>query len=164
MITFSNREFQFMSSYTNDMYQSGMLRTGPMGPMIIEVRSKFLALGPVDLTPAEQQFLLFAINDTFVTTHSAIVKSQMGMSMQYLRPDTRPRTVSSISDLGTATADGLSGTYLTEWDIMKGCMAKLGMVVPPPYKPLRAGPDGDPDAISTPMHHDINDGTGYNHR
>lgn len=83
--------------------------------------------------------------------------------MQFLRPDIRPRTTSEISDLGSPTTDAESGTYQTEWHVMQSCLKKLGLAAPPPYKPLERGPDGDPGGISTPMHHDIRDGTGYNH-
>ncbi len=131
-----------------------------MGEMITLIRNKLLVRDAVDFADSEQRFLLFAINDVFVTSHSAIVKSQLGLSIQVLRPDTTKEVVSQIDQ---DIAD-FSGTYLTEWQIMQSCMTKLGMVAPPPYQPLKAGPDGDPNGISTPTHHDINDGTGYNHR
>lgn len=137
-----------------------------MGPLITGIRNKFIILplhSAVELTNVEVGFLLFALQDTFVTSHSSIVKSQLGISMQFLRPDTRQRTVSEISDMGSSTSDAVSGTYQTEWDIIQHCMRKLGLTPPPPYKKLRVGPDGDPDAISTPMHRPTDDGTGYNH-
>jgi len=138
-----------------------------MGPAIIAIRNKFLVYNTsIELLDTERGFLLFALQDTYATSHSAIVKSQLGMSLQLLRPDFKPRTVSSISDSGMgpggATTDALSGTYQTEWHLMQSCLHKLGQAPPPPYKPLVNGPDGDPGGISTPMHHDPRDGTGYN--
>lgn len=155
-------EFQFLQQYSNELYQSDTLRSGPMGAMIISIRNKFLVYNDIDISDTERRFLLFALQDTFVTSHSSIVKSQLGISMQFLRPDTRQRTNSQISDPGSFSADGLSGTYTTEWEIMEICLYKLGQVGPEPYKKLERGPDGDPDGVSTPMHHDIRDGTGYN--
>lgn len=156
----SQQEFQFLQAYSQELYESATLRTGPMGDMIISVRSKIIGNSPIDLTDSERRFLLFSLNDTLVTSHSSIVKSQLGSSMQFLRPDTESKVVSQI-DQDNA---GFSGTYLKEWEIIQNIMTKLGLVAPPPYKPLVTGPDGDPGGISTPMHHDINDGTMYNHR
>lgn len=160
MITFTQQEFQYLQQITNEMFQSATLRTGPMGDMIINIRNKFIVIGTVNLTDPERQFLLFTLNDLFVTSHSSIVKSQLGLSMQTLRPDTEKRVVNQIDQDNPQ----LSGTFTTQWQIIQSCMTKLGLAPNVPYTPLERGPDGDPGGISTPMHHDINDGTGYNKR
>lgn len=107
---------------------------------------------------------MFALNDTYTTSHSSIVKSQLGMSMQMLRPSLEAQTTSEISDPGRAASPSFSGTYTMEWQIIQSCMRKLGVAPPPPAPPLpKQGPDGDPYGVSVPMVHDIRDGTGYNH-
>lgn len=158
LITFTSREFQFLQSLTNEMYQSATLRTGPMGDMITSIRNKFLTEGPVDLTVAEQGFMLFSLNDIYVTSQSPIVKSQLGLTISLI-PSFSPTVISQIDNDPAEMSGGQ-----TEWQIMQTCMTKLGLVPPPAFQPQAVGPDGDLEAISTPMHHDINDGTGYNHR
>lgn len=140
------------------------MRTGPSGPMIISIRNKLLVIGPVDLADDERRFLLFAVHDSFDTSHSSIVKTQMGITMQMLRPTVCSQTNSEISDPGRQSSTGFSGTYQTQWDIMKSIMLKLGMGPSSTYQPLKTGPTGDPYGISQPDIHDIDDGTGYNHR
>jgi hypothetical protein len=157
------QEFQFLQQYLNEMYQSDTLRSGPMGTLISSLRSKFIILiahDAIEITEAERGFLLFSLNDTFTTSHSAIVQSQLGSSMKFMRLDTESRITSQVNQ----NPPNMSGTYQTEWEVMTSIMTKLGKATPSPYKPLKAGPDGDPNGISTPTHHDINDGTGYNHR
>jgi hypothetical protein len=146
------------------MYQTDMLRSGPMGDMIITLRFKFLEFGTVDIVESEKGFLLYSLNDILTTSHSSIVQSQLGSTLKFLRPDTQPYTTSQISDLGSSTTDSVSGTYNTEWQVIQSCLSKIGLAPPPPHLPLAVGPDGDLNAISTPMHHDIDDGTGYNYR
>lgn len=142
------------------MYQADNLRSGPMGSIIIAIRAKFLVFGQITLSEPERTLLLTLIDDIFITSKSAIVQSQFGTTLKFLRPDVKPRTVSQINQ---DPAD-LAGTYQTEWEVMTSLMTKLGKADPPPYQPLKQGPDGDPFGISTPAHHDINDGTGNNHR
>ena len=164
ILTLNQREFQFIQSYTNEMYQAANLRDGPQGAVVSAVRFKFLKYGEIDLLDTERRFLMFALQDTFVTSHSAIVKSQMGLSMQYLRPDVKPKTTSAISDPGSTTySSAMSGTYTEEWDIIQECLRKLGQVPPAPYDKLVSGPDGYVDAISTPTGIDIRSGQLYNH-
>lgn len=148
------------------MFQTAVLRTGPIGDMIIALRAKFLVSGPVSLTESERRFLLYALQDTYQTSHSAIVGSQLANQMKFMRPDANPQLVSQISQAqdGTGYSSEFSSNYYTEWQVMLNIMTKLGLAAPPPYVPLVTGPDGDPGGVSTPMHHDINDGTGYNHR
>lgn len=160
MITFTNQEFQYLQQWMNEMYQSDNLRSGPSGSMITTIRNKFLIQGPVDLLDAEMRFMLFALNESFNTSQNSFVKSQMGNSMQFLRPDIEPRVKSQINQ----DPAELTGTFQTQWQVIQSCMTKLGKAELPPYKLLEFGPDGDPFGVSTPMHHDINDGTGYNHR
>jgi|SRR5208337_3599799 len=168
MITFVPQEFQLIQQLTNEMYQTSVLRDGPMGAMVIAVRNKFLVEGPIDLAAAEQRFLLFALNDIYVTSHSSIVKTQLGLQMQILRPDTEPRVNSFISDTGMVSgklsSTGFSGTFSTMWEVMNSVMTKLGMSAPPPASPLPIGVvgEGDSGGISHPEVHDIRDGTGYN--
>lgn len=140
------------------------MRTGPSGSLVISVRNKFLANGPIDITEVERGFLLFAIKDSFTTSHSSIVKTQMGITMQMLRPSVNPQTNSEISDPGKSLSTGFSGTYQTQWDIMNSIMIKLGLGTLPPYQPLKVGPTGDPFGISVPGSTNKDDGTGYNHR
>jgi hypothetical protein len=164
MITFTPREFQFMQSFMSEMFQSAVLRDGPMGAMVTAVRDKFLVEGSVDLTDAERRFLLFSLNDVYLTSQNSVVKTQLGLQMQILRPTTEPVTVSEISDPDCHPRTGLSGTYFSMWQVMQSCMTKLGMSAPPPAPPLATGTvgQGDLNGISTPMHHDVRDGTGYN--
>jgi hypothetical protein len=157
-ISFTQKEFSFLQSYLNEMFQSDNLRSGPMGGMIQTLRTKFLVLGSVNITDSEKGFLLFSLNEMFTTSRSAIVQSQLGSTMKFLRPDTEPKTISQINQ----NPSNLSGTYDTEWGIMTSVIAKLGKANPPEYVPLKQGPDGDPGGISTPTRHDIRDGTGYN--
>src|SRR5208337_451403 len=133
MITFVPQEFQLIQQLTNEMYQTSVLRDGPMGAMVIAVRNKFLVEGPIDLAAAEQRFLLFALNDIYVTSHSSIVKTQLGLQMQILRPDTEPRVNSFISDTGMVSgklsSTGFSGTFSTMWEVMNSVMTKLGIII-----------------------------------
>ena len=171
---FSHREFDYLQQYTNEMYQSGMLRTGPSGVLITGIRNKFLVRGAIDLTPTEVQFLTYALNDSYTSSQNSIVKSQLGMTMNMLRPSLEPETTSEIDDSGLnnnpgggATTPAFSGTFFTQWNVILACMRRLGTAPIAPERPNplpKRGPDGDPYGVSTPMHHDINDGTGYNHR
>lgn len=144
----------------NEMYQSDALRSGPMGGTIVAIRHKFLIEGPVDLTDAEKRFLLFAIQETFNTSHSPIVQNQFGSSMQVQGKSNR-QTISSINQ----DPSQMSGSYDTAWEVMQHCMTKLGKVPPAPYVAVAFGPTGDPGGISPglPNTHPPDDGTGYNH-
>src|SRR4051812_17546214 len=97
ILNFSNREFYYLQQYINEMYQSSMLRDGPSGNTIIALRNKLLSPGPIDLTEVERGFLLFALQDTFQSSQSPIVTSQMGNQMRMLG-ERNTKTVSSISD------------------------------------------------------------------
>jgi hypothetical protein len=169
-IEFTNREFSYLQKYTNEMVQTAVLRTGPTGPVVISTYQKFLTQGPVDLTSDEIRFLLYALIETYNTSHSSIVKSQMGLQMQMLRPTVVPTTTSEVDNSGLSpggdTTTGVSGTYTSQWDLLRACMRKLGRAPLPPAPPLPTGITGEGDVygISTPTRHDIDDGTGYNHR
>jgi len=169
-IAFTPQEFQFVQQFTNEMFQTAVLRDGPMGDMVTRIRNQFLVEGPVTLAAADQGFLLFAINDVYNTSHSSIVKSQLGLQMQFLRPTLKPHVNSDISDAGMVSGKfsraGFSGTFSTMWEVMTSVMTKLGMSAPPPAPALPTGVTGQGDSggISHPEVHDIDDGTGYNDR
>lgn len=101
------------------------MRTGPSGPMIISIRNKLLVIGPVDLTDSERRFLSFAVSDSFNTSHSSIVKTQMGITMQMLRPTEVSQVNSEATAPGKSYSAGFSGTYQTQWDIMSSIILKL---------------------------------------
>jgi hypothetical protein len=171
-LTFTPRQFQFLQSYVNDMFQDGSLRTGPIGGMITSIRDKFLDFGVVDLTDAEQRFLLYAIQDMYVTSRSPAVQSQLSSSMKFQSPypaddynasPTALRNVTSqistFTQNDTFTSSSLQGSYLTTWEVIQECMTILGLVPPQPSPPPPAfGPTGDPDGISIPQTVDMDDG------
>lgn len=170
MITFTAKEFQLVQQLTNEMFQTAVLRDGPMGDMVTRVRNQFLVEGPVDLLDADRRFLIFALNDIFTTSQNSIVKTQLGLQMQFLRPSLVPQVTSDISDTGMVSGRfsraGFSGTFSTMWEVMQSCMTKLGLAAVPPAAALPTGVTGEGDSggISHPEVHDINDGTGYNDR
>lgn len=137
----------------NEMYQSSMLRDGPSGNTIIALRNKLLSPGSIDLTEVERGFLLFSLQDTFQSSQSPFVTSQLGNQMRVLG-ERNTKTVSSIDEINSPTQDEEVGTYLTQWEVIQSCMTKLGLSAPPPYQPLSVGPTGDPFGESV-KHSDV---------
>ena len=147
ILTLTTQEFQFLQQYLNEMFQSDTLRSGPMGGLITGLRNKFLTFGSIDLTEVERGFLLFSLQDTFQTSQSPIVTSQLGNSMRLLG-ERQTKIVSSISQLNTPASDQSQGTYLKMWDVMTNVMTKLGLAEPPPYEVPKEGPLGEPLGIN----------------
>lgn len=146
----TSQELQFLQSYLNDMYQSDTLRSGPMGPLITSLRSKFLYFmghDGIDLSLNEVSFLTSSLIDTFQTSKSPIVTSQLGNSMRLLGESERKMT-SSISELNKPTSDGFQGTFTTMWDIMESILTKIGLATVAAYPIPKAGPLDEPFGIN----------------
>lgn len=165
---FTPQQFQLMQSLINEMYQSDMLRSGPMGGIILSIRSKFLIQGNVDLTDGERRFLLGVLIDVNITSRSPAVQSQYGLTMKFQSPtplddpnQSPTQLSSSTSQISTRTQNGsfssstLKGSYLSMWYVLQQCMTLLGEAAPPPYKQPAFGPTGQPGGI-TPLQ-DTND-------
>lgn len=161
-ISFTAQEYQFLQSIMNEMYQTDLLRSGPMGDVIIGLRNKFVAPQPITLTDSEVRFLLLVVQDVFNTSRSPVVQSQFGITMKFQSPmpyddyhQSQTQIRSSISQMSTRfqndsfSDSSLQGSYLTMWQVMTNIMTKLGLQPPPAYKQPAVGPTGDPGAIST---------------
>lgn len=171
-MTFTAQQFQLIQSLLNEMFQTDMLRSGPMGGVIISLRNKFLAKVDISLTEAERRFLLGVLQDVNITSRSPTVQSQYGLTMKFQSPfplddpnQSPTQLSSSSSQISTRTqntsfsSSTLKGSYLTMWDVLQQCMTLLGEVAPPPYVQPAFGPTGNPGAITPLM--DTNDDDRY---
>lgn len=169
---FTSQQFQLIQSLINEMYQTDMLRSGPMGGIILGIRTKVLVQGDVNLTDAERRFLLGVLIDVNITSRSPTVQSQYGVTMKFQSPtplddpnQSQTQLSSSTSQISTRTQNGsfssstLKGSYLSMWYVLQQCITLLGQVAPPPYKQPAFGPTGQPGAI-TPLQ-DTNDDDRY---
>lgn len=121
-IPFTSQELNFMISIINEMYQSGQIRTGPIGPMVISLRAAFLATSLITLTNPQLTFLQYILTDVYQSSQGPIVTSQVGNAVRVVGQ--RYRKITCSTDHSTT----VSGDNDIEWGIMRSCLLKLGAV------------------------------------
>ena len=138
--SFTRQEFGWIQCFLNDLYQDYQVRSGPSGPMVERVRSKFLSLGSVDLMDDERRFLFYNVNDVFQSSHSPVVKPQISLQVSYVgeqetKGGAELRYVrSQISQLTNTSGNAeIEPQYLPTWNVMQSIMTKLGQAPIPPY-------------------------------
>lgn len=121
-IPFTAQELGFMTSIINEMYQSGQIRTGPIGPMVITIRDAFLSSSLITLSNPQLTFLQYVLTDVYQSSQGPIVTSQVGNALRVMGNHHRKITCSTDHSTTVQQSNDI------EWSIMTSCLLKLGAV------------------------------------